>query len=203
MYCQYRLLFIILSFSIVLGCEPANTPSSFLGDDNFSQQNYEITETLPRFIYNLGAGDKIRIIVFGEEELSGEFEVSNNGSISLPYIREVKAEGVDIKTLEYMIEKRYKQEAILKNPKVSIEVLEYRPFYIHGEVTKAGEFPYKAGMDIRNAVALAEGYTYRADVDIAYIRREGSSSVYKIDLTKGKVVPIYPGDNIQIPERFF
>jgi protein involved in polysaccharide export with SLBB domain len=135
--------------------------------------------------------------------MSGEFEVSNNGGVSLPYIREVKAKGLDIMTLEQNIEARYKHEGILRDPKVSVEVLEYRPFYIHGEVSKGGEFPYKAGMDIRNAVALAGGYTYRADTDIVYIRREGEPTVFEINLSSGKTFLIYPGDNIQIPERYF
>ncbi|MFT6263153.1 MAG: polysaccharide export outer membrane protein [Dasania sp.] len=170
---------------------------------NIQETNFADETSLPKFVYRLGAGDKIRIIVFGEEEMSGEFEVGNNGNISLPYIREVKAQGYDISTLEQKIEARYQKEGILKTPKVSVEVLEYRPFYIHGEVTQSGEFPYKAGMDIRNAVAIAGGYTYRASTDTVYIRREGAPSVYKINLAEGKSIAIYPGDNIQIPERYF
>lgn len=198
-YCNPLIL--LLTAFIVTGCDPANTPSGSLSGGN--PENYATEASLPNYVYRLGAGDKIRIIVFGEDEMSGKFEVGDNGGVSLPYIREVKAQGIDIATLERNIENRYKQEGILKNPKVSVEVLKYRPFYIHGEVNQGGEFPYKAGIDVRNAVAIAGGYTYRADTDIVYIRREGMPSVYKISLAGGKSISIYPGDNIQIPERFF
>ncbi len=190
-----------LSLIMLSGCEPANIPSGSLSGSN--PESYATEASLPNYVYRLGAGDKIRIIVFGEDEMSGKFEVSNNGGVSLPYIREVKAQGVDIPTLEQNIEGRYREAGILKNPKVSVEVLKYRPFYIHGEVTTAGEFPYKSGMDVENAVAIAGGRTYRADNDVVYIRREGAPSVYKISLAGGKSVSIYPGDNIQIPERYF
>ena len=186
---------------LLAGCEPANIPSGSLSGTN--TQTLATEASLPKYVYRLGAGDKIRIIVFGEDEMSGKFEVSNNGGVSLPYIREVKALGIDIPTLEKNIEDKYKQQGILKNPKVSVEVLKYRPFYIHGEVTTAGEFPFKAGMDVENAVAIAGGRTYRADNDVVYIRREGSPSVYKVSLASGQSIPIYPGDNIQIPERYF
>jgi protein involved in polysaccharide export with SLBB domain len=195
------ILCVLLLLVLLEGCEPANTPSGSLSGTN--PESYATEASLPSYVYRLGAGDKIRIIVFGEEEMSGKFEVGDNGGVSLPYIQEVKAQGVDIATLEQNIEARYKQEGILKNPKVSVEVLKYRPFYIHGEVTKGGEFPYKAGIDVSNAVAIAGGYTYRADTDVVYIRREGVPSVYKVSLSSGKSVAIYPGDNIQIPERFF
>jgi len=199
---KYFQIIILLTITFFLtACQRANIPLGSLADPN---ADIVVNEAeLPKFVYLLGAGDKIRVLVFGEEEMSGEFEVGNNGTISLPYIREVKAEGRDVTSLEQNIELRYKQQKILRAPKVSVEVLEYRPYYIHGEVTEGGEFPYKSGMDIRNAVAIAGGYTYRADEDVAYIRREGASSVYKVSLSDNKSTKIYPGDNIQIPERFF
>ena len=178
-------------------CTPSNIPTGNLKEAS------EASINIPEFVYRLGAGDKIRVFVFGEEEMSGEFEVSNQGNVSLPYIQDVKAQGLESSELEKRIEKRYIDEGILKNPKISVEVLEYRPFYIHGEVNQSGEFPYKSGMDIRNAVAVAGGYTYRADNDTVYIRREGATDVFKVDLSKDKSFAIYPGDNIQIPERFF
>lgn len=187
--------------AVLIGCDRANVPQNALNGDG---ADYATDVALPsNYIYRLGAGDKIRVIVFGEESMSGEFEVSNNGEVSLPYIHEVKALGFDITNLQKTIENQYKQEGILKDPKVSVEILKYRPFYIHGEVTTAGEFPYKSGMDVENAVALAKGRTYRADEDVAFIRREGSSKVYKVNLSSGKSVLIYPGDNILIPERYF
>ena len=92
-------------------------------------------------------------------------------------------------------------DGYLRDPKVSIEVLNYRPFFIIGEVKNGGEFPYKGGLTVQDAVAIAGGYSYRANVNVAYIRRAGSDQEIKVELSQR--VPIFPGDNVRIPERFF
>lgn len=148
--------------------------------------------------YVLGSGDKIRIVVFGHNDLSGEYEIDGTGNVSLPLIKEVKAVGLTIQKLEQVIINKLRPD-YLKNPRVNVEVLNYRPFYIIGEIKKPGSYPYVAGMSVVNAVALAGGYTYRA--------KEG-----KVLLTRskdGKQVPanhqtiVMPGDVIEVPERFF
>jgi polysaccharide export outer membrane protein len=151
-------------------------------------------------LYRLGPGDKLRIIVFGENELSGEFFVDDSGAIDLPLIGDIPATGVTVGEFEDRVVARFK-EGYLRDPKVSIEVLNYRPFFIIGEVRNGGEYPYKSGLTIQDAVAMAGGFSYRANQKTVYIRRAGENNEQSFDSTQR--VPIYPGDNVRIPERFF
>lgn len=150
--------------------------------------------------YRLGASDKLRITVFGEESLSGEFVVSNAGYLSLPLIGDVQAGGLTVPELQRSIETKL-AAGYLKQPRVSAEVLNYRPFYILGEVNKPGEYPYTSGLTVVNAVARAEGFTYRADTRRVYIKRANSTSEREFALTT--TLPVEPGDTIRIKERFF
>ena len=125
--------------------------------------------------YRLGSGDKVRIIVFGESALTGEFVVSGTGTIALPLVGEIAAKGMTPTQLQSAVEGSLR-EGYLKEPRVSVEVLNYRPFYILGEVTKPGEYPYTNGLTVMNAVATANGFTYRADSKHVYIRRTGDTS---------------------------
>lgn len=150
--------------------------------------------------YTLGSGDKLRVIVFGEEDLSGEFVVDDAGFVRLPLIGQIAAAGRTVRQLEDDIAAKLGKQ-YLKNPRVSIEVVNYRPFYIIGEVNKPGEYPYVAGMSILNAVAMAGGYTYRANESSVYIKRKGAAEEEKYpadDTTK-----LLPGDIITVSERWF
>lgn len=150
--------------------------------------------------YKLGAGDQIRVIVFGEDELSGQFNVDGSGFVNFPMIGQVKAAGLTISDLVRAITDKL-SEGYLKDPRVSVEVTNYRPFYIIGEVNKPGEYPYVSGMNVINAVALAGGYTYRADDNEIYVRRKGSST--EVKEPADETTQIEPGDIIRVPERFF
>ena len=149
--------------------------------------------------YRLGIGDKLKITVFGEESLSGQYEVNALGQISLPLVGEVGARGMAISAFRDSVARRL-AEGYLKNPRVTVEVLNYRPIYVHGEVKSGGEFPYKNGLKLRDAVAVAGGYTYRADESYVLIVREGAGEA-RVPLSSNVVV--LPGDNIRVPERFF
>jgi len=92
------------------------------------------------------------------------------------------------------------RDGYLKNPKVSIEVMNFRPIYVHGEVKNGGEFAYKTGLKLRDAIAMAGGYTYRANQGYVLVDREGEEEV---KITMPSSMPVLPGDNIRIPERFF
>lgn len=150
--------------------------------------------------YLLGPGDQLRIIVFGEEDLSGEFVVDGSGVVSLPLIGGIRAAGRSAPELISAIEQELSPDYLV-NPRVSIEVLNYRPFYIFGEVQKPGSYPYVEGMTVVKAVVMAGGYTYRARQNHTLLRRadtpEGSGTVADHD------TPILPGDVIEVPERFF
>lgn len=150
--------------------------------------------------YRLGAGDKIKISVFGEQDLSGQFEVNGHGAVSMPLIGEVPATGRTVQELREDLARRL-AKGYLKSPKVSVDVVTYRPIYVHGEVKNGGEFQYKNGLRLRDAVAMAGGYTYRAQTSYVLITRDGASQEYRVGLPSD--TPVMPGDNIRVPERMF
>ena len=152
------------------------------------------------FDYHLGAGDKLRIIVFGEDSLTGEFFVSGTGKIAFPLIGDIDVLGKTIPEIQSIIEAKL-ADGYLKTPKVSAEVLNYRPFYILGEVMKPGEYPYTNGLTVLNAVATAQGFTYRADTHKVFIRRAATKDENPEALTP--TTPVEPGDTIRIGERLF
>lgn len=149
--------------------------------------------------YRLGIGDKLKITVFGEESLSGATEVNAAGQVALPLAGDVPAQGKTLNQFRETVTKRL-ADGYLKQPKVTVEITNYRPFYIHGEVKNGGEFAYKSGLRLRDAVAMAGGYTYRANQSIAIVTRDGAGEVR---VSANSTVPILPGDNVRIPERFF
>jgi polysaccharide export outer membrane protein len=150
--------------------------------------------------YHLGANDKIRVITFGEEALTGEFFIGGAGNVALPLVGEVHAAGLTIPEFTRKVETALK-EGYLKDPHVSVEVLTYRPFYILGEVQKPGEYPFTNGLTVVNAVATANGFTYRANSKKVFIKRTDSKEEQEFPLTS--TLPVAPGDTIRIAERFF
>jgi polysaccharide export outer membrane protein len=149
--------------------------------------------------YRLGPGDKIKVTVFGHEDLSGEFELDATGSVALPLIQAVPAGGLTPGELTKEIASRLEPE-YLRNPRVSVEVLTYRPFYIYGEVMRPGSYPYVNGMTVYNAIALAGGFSYRARTSTVRLRRaEGDKSALDVPLE----TVVRPGDVIEVRERFF
>ena len=150
--------------------------------------------------YRLGSGDHVRITVYNEPSLSGEFQVSDGGTIALPLIGSVKAAGLSVAELEQAVTRTF-ADGWVNNPKVSIEVLTYRPFYILGEVMKPGEYPYSAGLTVLKAVATANGFTYRANTKNIAIRHEGETAEHVERLSP--TTTVQPGDTIRIKERFF
>ena len=150
--------------------------------------------------YELGPGDKLNIITFDEEQLTGTFYVGSNGAVSLPWIGEVPAAGKTEAELRADITARLRDGYIL-NPQVSVQVVLYRPFYILGEVNRPGEYAYVSGLTVRAAVAMAEGFTYRANTKKVLIKRNGISSELKLPLTA--TTDVEPGDTIRIVERYF
>ena len=150
--------------------------------------------------YNLGNGDRLRITVFGEPELSGEFVVDGAGQISMPLIGEITAAGKSIRDLQRLLETQYR-EGYLNNPQISAEILNYRPYYILGEVNRPGEYPYMSGLTVLNAVATAQGFTYRANKGSVFIRGANDRDERKVKLTSS--LTVRPGDTIRIGERLF
>lgn len=150
--------------------------------------------------YRLGAGDQVRVTVFGNEDLSGNFTVDGSGFVALPLVGNVEASGISLEEFKYNVISALRPD-YLKNPNVSVEVSRYRPFYIIGEVKRPGSYSFVHGMTVINAVALAGGYTRRAREDKPVIIRGSERAKIKQYVEPDTVV--LPGDVIEIPERFF
>ncbi|CAN5399264.1 polysaccharide biosynthesis/export family protein [soil metagenome] len=150
--------------------------------------------------YRLGVADKVRVTVFGEDALTGEYFVGGNGKISLPLVGETQAAGLSISQYQAEVETALRQ-GFLTEPRVSAEVLNYRPFYILGEVAKPGELPYTNNLTVLNAVATAGGFTYRADIRRVFIKRADGEKEEVYPLTTATRVA--PGDTVRIGERLF
>lgn len=153
-----------------------------------------------RTAYRLDTGDKVQVIVYGEDDLSGQFDVDGSGNVRLPLIGQVHVAGLTLRQFEQAVAAKLANGYLL-NPKVSAEIATYRPFTILGEVNKPGEYPYESGMNVLNAVALGGGYTYRADEDDVYIRRKGASAEVELPATASTAV--FPGDTVRVDERIF
>jgi len=151
-------------------------------------------------IYRLGIGDKLKVSVYGEQDLSGAFEVNASGNVPMPLIGEIPAKGRPITEFRDAVARKL-AEGYLKSPKVSVEVLNYRPIYVHGEVRTGGELAFKTGLKLRDAIAAAGGYTYRANQSYVLLIREGQPGESRVLLPSD--LDVLPGDNIQVPERFF
>ena len=151
--------------------------------------------------YRLGPGDRIRLTVFNQPNLSNEFSVDGGGYIALPLIGPLKAGDQTARELEQAITQELVNRNFLKKPSVAVQIIEFRPYYILGEVGSPGSYPYTLNLTVRKAVAAARGFTYRANTRRVYIQRVGENKEHLYELTPGTAV--LPGDTIRIPERLF
>lgn len=150
--------------------------------------------------YRLGPGDRVRIAVFGEADLTGEFVVNSLGAISYPLVGSVPAQGQTIPEFSESLAALLR-DGYVRQPLLTVEVLNYRPYYILGEVGTPGTYPYIGGLTVMNAVATAGGFTYRANTRQVFIRHAGADNETPVALTSDTLVQ--PGDTIRIPERRF
>ncbi len=151
--------------------------------------------------YRLGANDRVRIIVFGQPTLTGEFTLDGNGVLAFPLIGNVNAQGMTTGQLQQTIASRLDPD-YLRNPSVSAEVITRRPFYVIGEVQKPGNYPYVTDMTALQAVAMAGGYTYRARQNNLYLKRlDANGRMVRVAATPE--TKIRPGDTVEIKERYF
>ena len=150
--------------------------------------------------YILGPGDKLKLTVFEETDLSGDYTIDGTGFLRLPLIGQVRASGLNATQLEGAIAAQLAR-GYLKQPRVSVQVATYRPFYIIGAVAKPGEYPYVNNMTALNAIALAGGFTPSAVESALYIRREGSNTEVKMPVDRSTA--IRPGDVVRVNTTFF
>ncbi|MBL8548310.1 MAG: polysaccharide export protein [Hyphomonadaceae bacterium] len=149
--------------------------------------------------YKLGAGDQIRITVFNEPDLTGPFTVGAQGNIAYPLVGTIRAGGLTV--AEFTTALQTALSTYVRSPSVAVEVTNYRPFFILGEVTRPGTYPYSASLTVPNAVATAGGFTYRANQSRVFIRHANESVERAYPLTVA--TPVLPGDTVRIGERLF
>jgi polysaccharide export outer membrane protein len=192
-----RLAMLLVCLAALAGCSSGPISGAY------SYQQGAVEVATARYAasgpYRLRTNDQLRIQVYNEPTITGDYTVDGTGTLSVPVAGHVKAAGLTVAQLESRIAAKL-NSGILKDARVSVQVTTYAPFYIRGEVKKPGEFPYKPGLTIGDAVALAGGFTYRADEDTAYVRASGYGAEVARPLNANP--PVSPGDNIRIPERF-
>jgi polysaccharide export outer membrane protein len=162
----------------------------------------EATAALPESpAYRLAPGDRLKVNVFNEADLTGEYQVTDRGSISFPLIGEVRAAGYSVEQFRQSLIEAL-QNGYVRTPRVTVEVANYRPFNVIGEVRNAGQYTYRPGLSVQDAIAMAGGYTYRANTSVVYLTRGASAEQITVDLKKDDA-QVLPGDNLRVPERYF
>lgn len=183
------LLGVALAF-VVTGC--ASGPSA--GPTSREPEAFDPAQ------YQLGPGDQISVVVFGQPDLSGLMTVGAGGQIAYPLIGEVRVEGMTPPEVSAAIAAGLR-EGYVRDPAVSVSVVAYRPFFILGEVTNAGSYPYTPNLTVFSAVATAGGFTYRANTHRVFIQHSGHA--FEKEYVLSRTIPVRPGDIIRITERFF
>ena len=194
-----RALLLTLALLCVAGCARAPQPASVaVTEAPRPMVAYAPVESDGP--YRLGSGDRLRIVVFGQEGLTNSYAVDPNGSVTLPLIGSVRARGLTATELAQSITGRLRQ-GYIREPHVAVEIEAYRPFFILGEVANPGQYPYVANMTVETAVAIAGGFSPRA-----YRHRIKLTRHIGGEIVRGLVPPAYPvnpGDTINVTERWF
>ena len=184
----------LLAVLILSGCSSQDILPP-LSDSELQALATEAATATPR----LKASEKIRVTVYGEDRLSGEYEIDPVGYVSLPLAGTLKAAGLTNMELERELARKFHSE--LRSPKVTVQVTGFKPIYVYGEVSKPGEYPYKGGLSVISALTVAGGPTYRASRSTALIQHLGESAFREYPLSPA--VPVLPGDLIRVPMRYF
>jgi polysaccharide export outer membrane protein len=174
----------LIALSLLAGCSPGSDLPVLAEKPNVSS-------------YHLGPGDRLEIKVLGADELNGQYSVQDDGTIRMLLVGEVPAAGLTPDQVQAKIEEKLRAGRYITQPHASVAVLNYRPFYILGEVASPGGYSYVSGMKVLSAVAAAHGYTYRANQNYVIITRNGEDS--RADILSS----ILPDDIIRVPERYF
>lgn len=148
----------------------------------------------------LHAGDKVQITVFGEDGITGAYDVAPSGAVQVPLAGSVAAAGHTPRDLAADVAAALRRK-YLRDPKVTVALVSQRPFYVLGEVEKPGEYPYRDGLDLWRALAVAGGQTYRASASTVLLQHAGASEPAEVELSRNMLVE--PGDLIRVPERWF
>ncbi|WIY54034.1 polysaccharide biosynthesis/export family protein [Devosia sp. YIM 151766] len=177
---------LILALTLTLGGCATNRSATYLVETNGP--------------YQLDTGDVVRVTVYGDAELSKSYRVGDEGAIAFPLVGAVAVRGSTTQDAGKRLA-RALANGYMRNPDVAVEIEQYRPFYIQGEIKTAGQFPYVPGMSVRAAISTAGGFTETADRNRAVVYRQQDNQ-----MVKGNVeldFPIYPGDTVVVSERWF
>lgn len=152
--------------------------------------------------YKLGAGDQLRVTVFNDPRLTGDFRISDTGAVALPLVGAIPVAGRTTADAERAIERSLRSRNLFNDPSVAVEVQEYRPVFVLGMVERGGQTPYQPGMTVLSAVAVSGGFNYRAvteTVSITRINADGVAQEYRA----GRDTLLLPGDVVTVYERRF
>ena len=186
----------IASLLAVGACDPQPPMSTMtIQQPSLGTQNLRLGE------YRVAPGDRLRVTVLSDTELSGEYEVDSTGMISPRMAGRVIVLGMSMPEIEAMLADRYRSGGYLRNPRISVDLVSRRPFYIIGEITRPGSFPYVSGINVVQAIAIAGGYTRRASKTRITIQRFNAQQGQEETVTEDS--PVGPGDIIRVPERWF
>jgi protein involved in polysaccharide export with SLBB domain len=186
-------LAIVIAFSF---CACSNGPAAPpVGAEQLQAMTAASAATPP-----LQRGDKIRVTVYGEDKIGGDYEIDPGGFVTLPLTGPLQAAGLTRIAFQRVLTQKLRS-GYLKNPQVSVDVVSFRPIYVMGEVERPGEYPFKGGLNIVSATALAGGVTYRGNRTTVLIQHSDETAPKEYPLVS--TVPVFPGDIIQVPERFF
>ena len=151
--------------------------------------------------YTLGPGDQLRVITYGEDQLTGDFVVNDGGNIEVPLLGAVRAAGLTVSQLQVAMADELKSRQLIKTPSVAVEVSQYRPIFVLGEVSRPGSYPYQPDMTVLTAVALAGGFTYRAVKNTESVTRAEAGHATEHRATPQSL--LRPGDVVNVYERHF
>jgi protein involved in polysaccharide export with SLBB domain len=149
----------------------------------------------------LQPGEKVKITVYGEEALTNDYDINPAGYVAMPLIGSIRAAGRSQTEFGRDVAERYRRGGFLQDPHVTVAIVQFKPFYVLGEASTPGEYPFRSGLNVHTAVAMAGGFTYRASRSYVLIRHAGDE-VWK-EYSLAEPVPIAPGDLIRVPERYF
>jgi polysaccharide export outer membrane protein len=158
------------------------------------------TVMIPNLSYQLGSGDTLSLKIFNQEAFTGEYTVDGAGNISLPLIGTLSVKNLTLEQLTERLRHKLSPDFLI-NPQITLQIINYRPFYILGEIMKPASYPYVNGMSYLTAVAIAGGFTYRAREESVYVIRANDPDKKEILLSIDQSVQ--PGDIIRVEERLF
>lgn len=187
-----RTIFMLLAALAVAACAGGAMPSV--------AQSAALAD--PDAEYRLSAGDKVRVIVFGEETLTGDYVITSGGNLTFPLVGNLAATDKTVEQLQVAVAAAL-NDGYVNNPRISIQVVSFRPFYILGEVNRPGEYPVSTGLTLEQAVASAGGFTYRANTKRAFLKRSSETQERPIAVRGAAPVIVRAGDTIRILERRF